>query len=121
MPQIYKYFQNLLNHRHVEKFANFLQYNYLISKNVEKKIIFYIPKYTRLAYNKIKHPQLTQLNDLKRLVEKTSKKYNFDFIDGSEIYHNLEDSLSIFHYRLPTHFNNKGYDILAEELSKKLN
>ncbi len=95
--------------------------NYLISKNVEKKIIFYIPKYTRLAYNKINHPQLTQLNNLKKLVEKTAKKYNFDFIDGSEIYHNLEDSLSVFHYRLPTHFNNKGYDILAEELSKKLN
>ena len=57
--------------------------NYLISQNVEKKIIFYIPKYTRLAYNKINHPQLTQLNNLKRLVETTAKKYNFDFIWNS--------------------------------------
>ncbi len=92
--------------------------NYLIDKNIKTKIIFYIPKYTRLAYNKIKHPQLSQLNNLKSLVEITAKKYNFKFIDGSSIYRNRDNSLDVFHYNLPTHFNFKGYNVLADELTK---
>ena len=95
--------------------------NFLISKNVKKKIIFYIPKYTRLAHKKISHPQIDQLNDVKNLVESTARKYDFEFIDGSEIFHNQKDPLDVFHYRLPTHFNIRGYDMIAEVLSKNFN
>ena len=95
--------------------------NFLVENEIENKIIFYIPKYTRLAYNKIKHPQITQLNNLKNFIEKTARKYNFEFIDGTLIYQNRPNPLDVFHYNLPTHFNTKGYSILAEELSNRLN
>ena len=91
--------------------------NFLIEKNINNKIIFYIPKYTRLSYNKIKHPQIKQLDNLKKLIEKTAHKYNFKFIDGSSIYWNRTDPLDVFHYNLPTHFNLNGYSILAKEIS----
>ena len=94
--------------------------NFLIENKIENKIIFYIPKYTRLAYNRINHPQITQLDNLKDLIERTAQKYNFEFIDGAFIYHNRPNPLDVFHYNLPTHFNSKGYSILAEELSIRL-
>lgn len=93
---------------------------YLASKKISKRIIYYIPKYTRLAHNKISHPQITQLDNLKKLVKTTAEKYNFIFVDGSQIFHSLKDPLEVFHYRLPTHFNIKGYDILANELKESL-
>lgn len=95
--------------------------NYLNSKNIDKRIIFYIPKYTRLAHNNnSSHPQIRQLDKLKNLIQATALEYNFKFIDGTKIFHNLKDPLDVFHYRLPTHFNIKGYDILAQELKKSL-
>lgn len=95
--------------------------NYLNSKNIDKRIIFYIPKYTRLAHNNnSSHPQIRQLDNLKNLIQATAYEYNFKFIDGTKIFHNLKDPLDVFHYRLPTHFNIKGYDILAQELKKSL-
>ena len=95
--------------------------NYLDSKNINNRIIFYIPKYTRLAHNNdSSHPQIRQLDNLKNFVQSTALKYNFKFIDGTKIFHNLKDPLGVFHYRLPTHFNIKGYDILAFELKKSL-
>ena len=95
--------------------------SYFLNKNnIDKKIIFYIPKYTRLSYKNINHPNLKQLNNLKKLVEVTSKKYDFTFVDGSNIYYSEKDPLKVFHYGLPTHFNIKGYDILVSELTKVL-
>lgn len=94
--------------------------NFLIENGIKKKIIFYIPKYTRLAYKKINHPQLKQLDNLKMIVEETAKKYDFIFIDGSKIYHEKTDPLDVFHYKLPTHFNIEGYELLASELAKKI-
>ncbi len=95
--------------------------DYLNQKNITKKIIFYIPKYTRLAYKHINHPNLTQLNNLRNLVQTTALKNNFKFIDGSKIYHSRKNPLDVFYYQLPTHFNIKGYDILADELQKAIN
>ncbi len=93
---------------------------FLNKNNIQNKIIYYIPKYTRLAYKNIPHPQLKQLDDLKDLVEKTSLKYEFKFIDGSKTYHFKKEPLNFFHYNLPTHFNIKGYDLLTDELAKHL-
>ena len=90
--------------------------DYLDTKNIKDKVIFYIPTYTRLTYNQIKHPHLQQFNDLKSTIEKTAKKYNFKFIDGSVIYHKTNHSLDVFYYNLPTHFNISGYEILADEI-----
>ncbi len=119
-----KYFRNypelLKNENYYNTVVNDVN-KFLVERNVKKKIIFYIPKYTRLSFNKINHPQITQLNNLKFLVKKISDKYDFEFIDGSTIYHNREKPLDVFHYNLPTHFNSKGYKILASELSKLMN
>ena len=93
---------------------------FINEKKIKDKIIFYIPKYTRLAYKKINHPQLDQLNNLKNLVKKTAIKYDFKFIDGSILFNNTRDPLNFFHYNLPTHFNIKGYDFMADQISKNL-
>ena len=93
---------------------------FMNEKEIKNKIIFYIPKYTRLAYKKINHPQLEQLNNLKDLVKKTAIKYDFKFIDGSLLFHNTKKPLDFFHYNLPTHFNIKGYDFMADQISKNL-
>ena len=90
--------------------------NYLDQIKVQKKVIFYIPVYTRLTYNKISHPHLKQFNDLKSLVKDTAIKYDFEFVDGTKIYHNRQNPLDVFNYNLPTHFNIEGYEILAQEL-----
>ena len=37
-------------------------------------------------------------------------------IDGSEFFHNRSDPLDIFHYRLPGHYNEHGYKLLAEHI-----
>ena len=92
-----------------------------MKKKTINKIIFYIPKYTRLAYKNINHPQINQLNDLRNSVKKTAIKYDFKFIDGSTSFHNTKKPLNFFHYNLPTHFNIKGYDFMADQISKNLN
>tara|TARA_Y100000389_G_C17380196_1_gene473930 strand:- start:67 stop:1125 length:1059 start_codon:yes stop_codon:yes gene_type:complete len=116
-----KYFKNypelLENEFYYESVVNDVSV-LLSKKSVKKKFIFYIPKYTRLSFNKTNHPQITQLDNLKFLVKTISDKYEFEFIDGSDIYHNRKKPLDVFHYYLPTHFNSKGYKILANELSK---
>ena len=99
-------------------FKNFNEF--LNKKNIENKIIYYIPKYTRLTYSVDNHPQLTQLNNLKELIKNTSIKYNFKFIDGAEFFNKRKDKLDVFHYGLPTHFNKKGYGLLADHLSSSL-
>lgn len=93
---------------------------YLLERNVSDKIIYYLPRYTRLAYNKISHPQLNQLNNLKSIIKKVALKHDFKFIDGSDFFSEIKDPLSIFHYNLPTHFNEKGYDLLAEHLKMNI-
>ena len=87
---------------------------------VKNKFIFYIPGYTRLTYNKIYHPHLNQFDNLKLLIKKIALKYDFTFIDGASIYHEKENPLDVFHYGLPTHFNIKGYEILANHLSSQI-
>ena len=46
--------------------------------------------------------------------------FRFKFIDGSDFFSEIKDPLSIFHYNLPTHFNEKGYDLLAEHLKMNI-
>ena len=64
---------------------------------------------------------LKQFDQLKLLVENTAKKYDFEFIDGAVLFSNHEDPLIYFNYRLPTHFNIKGYRALAKFISDELN
>lgn len=98
--------------------------NYLIKKNVQKKIIFYIPVYTRLSYRDIAYlrpPHLKHFDQLKLLVENTAKKYDFEFVDGADLFSKHKDPLTYFNYRLPTHFNIEGYRSLAQFISDELN
>ena len=98
--------------------------NYLNKKSIEKKIIFYIPVYTRLSYKDttyLRHPHLKHFDQLKLLVEKTAKKYDFEFVDGADLFSKHKDPLTYFNYRLPTHFNIEGYRSLAQFISDELN
>ena len=93
--------------------------DYLISKEINDRIIYYIPKYTRLSYNNISHPQLAQLNELKNFIKDTALKYEFKFVDGTDFFLK-KGPLDVFHYNLPTHFNERGYELLAEHLKMNI-
>ena len=66
------------------------------------------------------HPQVSQLNGLKKNVEEISKKYGFKFIDTDDYFFRLQNPLSVYHYKLNTHFNAKGYKILSKAVSDNL-
>ncbi len=107
---------NITEYDKIVKDLNF----FLEEKNVQDKIIYYIPSYTSLAYNHINHPHLNNFNKGKLIVKEIANKYGFKFIDGSIEFRKNDDRLNVFNYKLPTHFNKKGYDLLSNELSKIL-
>ena len=90
---------------------------YLNNKKIKKKFIYYLPKYTRLANKYKKHPEVENLNQIKNLVRLTANKYNFVFIDGADFFHNRNVPLNIFPYKVPTHYNETGYKLLAEHIN----
>ena len=95
--------------------------NFLDSKSVKKRYICYIPKYTRYVLSKDKnHPQIKQLDNLKKDVKFIAKLNNFIFIDGDDAFKGIDHLLDIYHYRYPTHFNSYGYRLMAEHIKKIL-
>ena len=94
---------------------------YLSKKKIQDKYIYFIPKYTRLSHKKKDHPEIEYLNSIKEYVEKLALMNGFKFIDGTKFLEGMEKSLDVFHYNLPTHFNEKGYNLTAHYLSKHLN
>ena len=96
----------------------------LNEKKIEKKYIYYLPSYLRLSYtnNYLNNynNQIQQLNFLKNQVQKIAEENGFEFIDGTKQFNNKYIINEIFYYGLPTHFNEKGYDIIAEDLYKKI-
>ena len=102
--------------------------NFLDKKNINQKYLVYIPSWQKISLYKLKklnlydnHPQVSQLNGLKKNVEEISKKYGFIFIDTDEYFFDLENPLDVFHYELNTHFNKKGNEILASAIIDQLN
>ncbi len=118
LSSLIKYFKNY------PKLQGYQQYDravyemniFLNNKMIKKKYIYYLPKYTRLSHKNKNHPEVKNLNKQKEMVKLTANKYDFEFIDGSEFFHNRSDPLDIFHYRLPGHYNEHGYKLLAEHI-----
>ena len=48
------------------------------------------------------------------------KKPQTNFVDGEQIFMNLEDPLKVFYYNLNTHFNRLGYRLMAQDLYNKI-
>jgi len=101
--------------------------NFLDQKNIKQRYLVYIPSWQKISLYKLKnlnlydkHPQVSQLNSLKKNVEEVSKKYGFKFIDTDDYFFQLKNPLSIYHYKLNTHFNSKGYKILSKAVSDNL-
>ena len=42
------------------------------------------------------------------------------FLDGEQIFMDLEDPLKVFYYNLNTHFNRLGYRLMAQDLYNKI-
>ena len=90
--------------------------SFLDNKMIKKKYIYYLPQYSRLAQKVKTHPELKYLNKQKNFIKSIAEKYNFEFIDGAKFLHDRNDPLDIFHYSLPTHYNENGYKIISEHL-----
>ena len=104
-----------------------LSKNYLDRKKIKKRYIYYIPSWQRLTNYKSKkigyykkNPQIQQLDQLKNSVKKISEKNGFIFVDGEDLFINLNKPLDVFHYGLNTHFNRKGYELLAKDINEKI-
>ncbi len=95
---------------------------YLENKNIENKIIYYIPSYTYQAYKKnITHPQLNKINKLKLKVREIAEKNNFQFLDGNLYLDTVYNRLDLYHYEYPTHFNALGYKLIVDQISDYFN
>ena len=64
--------------------------------------------------------KIQQLNFLKYQIQKIAEENNFQFIDGTKKFNEEHIINKIFFYALPTHFNEKGYEMLAEDLYEKI-
>tara|TARA_B100000795_G_C22737840_1_gene414027 strand:- start:52 stop:1164 length:1113 start_codon:yes stop_codon:yes gene_type:complete len=96
--------------------------DYLDTKGVKNKFLFYIPSYNRHAYknNYFIHPNVKKLNILKNDVNEIVTKYGFIFIDGDEAVKDVSNKLDLYHYNYPTHYNAVGYSSTADHLSSFL-
>ena len=72
---------------------------YLDSKNVDKRIIFYIPSYSYQSHKKnSNHPQIKKIIKLKKKVKEISLKNNFEFLDANLYMDNVKERLHLYHY-----------------------
>ena len=95
---------------------------YLDSKNVDKRIIFYIPSYSYQSHKKnSNHPQIKKIIKLKNKVKEISLKNNFEFLDANLYMDNVKERLHLYHYGYPTHFNSLGYKMIAEQIYEYIN
>jgi len=95
--------------------------NYLDTKKIETRIIYYIPSYTYQSYKKnIKHPQLDQIDKLRSKVREIAIKNGFEFMDGNIFLDSVENRLDLYHYEYPTHFNSLGYKLISDQISEYL-
>lgn len=95
--------------------------NYLDTKKIETRIIYYIPSYTYQSYKKnIKHPQLDQIDKLRSKVREIAIKNGFQFMDGNIFLDSVENRLDLYHYEYPTHFNSLGYKLISDQISEYL-
>ena len=91
---------------------------YLDEKNVNKRLIYYIPSYSYHSYKKdINHPQLNKIKSMKNKVREIVLKNGFEFIDGNFYLDKVEDRLNLYHYGYPTHFNSFGYKLVADQVA----
>tara|TARA_B110000483_G_C17958401_1_gene451015 strand:- start:378 stop:767 length:390 start_codon:yes stop_codon:yes gene_type:complete len=120
ITKYFKTYPNLLDKESYNSTVNDM-YEFTKIKEVKNLYIYYVPSYIRLSYKNFdNHPQITQLNNLKNNVKKIAEDNNFTFIDGEDGFKDLKNRLSIFHYELPTHFNEKGYRLMAEHMLEKI-
>ena len=129
LSSLLKYFKNFENLLNINEYneALMIANEYLNKKKVKNKYIYYIPSWQKLTnYKSIKsklfdnNPQIIQLNTLKMSVKEIAEKNGFIFIDGEQIFINLEDPLKVFYYNLNTHFNRLGYRLMAQDLYNKI-
>tara|TARA_B110000027_G_C16072015_1_gene279525 strand:+ start:237 stop:413 length:177 start_codon:yes stop_codon:yes gene_type:complete len=55
-----------------------------------------------------------------KLNKKIAEKNDFQFIDIDEYFLQLKDPLSVFHYKLNTHFNSFGNEVLSKAITHNL-
>ena len=105
LSSLLKYFKNfeiLLNINEYNE-ALIIANEYLEEKKVKNKYIYYLPSWQKLTnYKSIKskifdnNPQIIQLNTLKMSVKEIAEKNGFTFVDGEQIFMNLDDPLKFF-------------------------
>ena len=114
----FKKYPDLLNKEEYENILRNTKY-FLDDKKINKRYIYYVPKYTRHALHKINyHPQLKQLDNLKESVKSIAENNDFKFIDGNEAFKVEKNPLNLYHYKYPTHFNALGHKLMGEHLNK---
>tara|TARA_Y200000002_G_scaffold380673_1_gene392724 strand:- start:1006 stop:2154 length:1149 start_codon:yes stop_codon:yes gene_type:complete len=120
ITKYFKTYSDLLDQESYNSTVNDM-YEFAKNKKVKELYVYYIPSYIRLSYKNFNnHPQMYQLNNLKNNVKKIVEDNNFIFIDGEDAFNDLKNKLSIFHYELPTHFNERGYGIMAKHMLEKI-
>ena len=125
--KFFKEYENLIN---INDYNYVLEESkkYLDKKKISKRYIVYIPSWQKLSLYKLKkfnlyekHPQIKQLNKLKDDVKTIAEKNGFHFLDGDKYFFMLKNPLKVFNYKLNTHFNKLGNDVLSNIIIENLN
>ena len=125
--KFFKEYENLIN---INDYNYVLEESkkYLDKKKISKRYIVYIPSWQKLSLYKLKkfnlyekHPQIKQLNKLKDDVKTIAEKNGFHFLDGDKYFFMLKNPLKVFNYKLNTHFNKLGNDVLSNIIVENLN
>ena len=121
--KFFKKYDSLLNYTDYEEIIKNMNF-FLKEKEIKKKYIYYLPSYLRLSYTDYYlnnyNNQINQLNFLKNQVQKIAEENGFEFIDGTKQFNKKHNVNEIFYYGLPTHFNELGYEIIAEHIYNRI-
>jgi hypothetical protein len=121
VAKYFKKYDNLLDQKNYEEIVKNLKL-VLDRQDVNGRYIYYSPGFVPIAYKfSNNHPQAQQFLKLKSQVKKIAEANGFVFIDGYDAYKNKNiDTNKVFHYGLPTHFNEYGYYLKSKHLSESI-
>ena len=121
LAKYFKTYPELIHYKEYEKIIKLMKIN-LDKKKIKERYIYYSPSYIYFGYKKLpNHPQFRQFLSLKLKVKKIAEENGFIFIDGYEAFADSnKDVKKIFHYGLPTHFNEYGYSLTAKHISDSI-
>ena len=112
-----------INKNSFDKFEEIISKANKILKDNDAELYFvYVPEYWRYRYKSFKNADIKKNYNAKNLIIEMIDKNNIKIIDlDKDLFSKEENPLIYYPFGLYGHFNEKGYQLIAEFLKKKIN